>query len=238
MFNNLTNFILIFTILFITLIVLNKYSSKTNESFNNSYINFIHIPKNAGTSIENLKSNIFRYNYHSTDVFNPNLKNQLVILRNPLERFISSVNYAHQKWNHLNVIKELEKQNINTPDKWITVWKDPNHVHHKLLMSEILNKKQQIGNKVIKYKWTYTPQKAWFNKPKYIIILDNLDEELKKVFKLHNLKFNLKKKNVTVRNNENISDENKKWINNFYKEDWKLYNKYKDVPLNLRININ
>lgn len=53
-------------------------------------INFIHIP--GGTSIKEITNN------SRTIVYNKNLSNQLVVIRNPIDRFISSVYYAIQKY--------------------------------------------------------------------------------------------------------------------------------------------
>lgn len=226
-------YIIIIIILLIILLSINSFEHYTN----NNIINFIHIPKNAGSSIRELCNNKLKYNGHGTNVFNPSLNNQLVILRNPLERFISSVKYCLEKWNHLENIKVLLKNNINTPDKWITIWKNKNHPQHKILMEEIYNKSHKLGNKKIKYKWTYTPQVKWFNKPKYILIMDNLDEELKYICNELNMPYNLKKKNTTTNKETPISKENIEWINNFYKDDWILYNKYTKIPFKNRINL-
>ena len=60
--------------------------------------------------------------------------------------------------------------------------------------------------------------------------MDNLDEELKYICNELNMPYNLKKKNTTTNKETPISKENIEWINNFYKDDWILYNKYTQIP--------
>jgi hypothetical protein len=63
-------------------------------------INFVHIPKNAGTELRvrlcGRRSPNFEivYNGHATD--GRSLTNQLIVLREPVERFASAVRYALQ----------------------------------------------------------------------------------------------------------------------------------------------
>ena len=65
--------------------------------------NFIHIPKNAGTSIKkNIDSNLnlksfIKYNDHNTCVFKSITENNVIILRDPIDRFCSAVNYTIKK---------------------------------------------------------------------------------------------------------------------------------------------
>ena len=68
--------------------------------------------------------------------------------------------------------------------------------------------------------------------------MDNLDEELKYICNTLNMSYNLKKTNTTSKQETHISKENLEWINNFYKDDWILYNKYKQIPFKNRINYN
>ena len=130
-------------------------------------INFIHIPKNGGTSIQEICNSTIVYNGHKTDVYQKNLSNQLVIIRNPIDRFVSSVYYAIQKWSHDPQIKYLISKKIDTPEKWVQIWSDPKHPYHNNLMSEMINEDHFIGNKLNKYKWTYSPQSLWINNPKF-----------------------------------------------------------------------
>lgn len=78
--------------LLLLIILIQFISINQIEYFENNLINFIHIPKNAGTSIKELCNNKLKYNGHGTDVFNKNIKNQLIILRNPVERLYQQLN--------------------------------------------------------------------------------------------------------------------------------------------------
>jgi len=213
-------------------------------------INFIHIPKNGGTSIEEIcynKSNTTSslmtgtggtliYNGHHSDVYDKKLSNQLVIIRNPIDRFISAVYYAIQKWSHEPQIQYLISKNIDSPEKWVQVWSDPKHPDHNNLMSEMINKSHFIGNKRNKYKWTYSPQSLWINNPRFVIIMDNLNDEFQYFFKKYKIDSTLmEQKNSTYHKDDQLSVESIHFLRNFYKEDFILYEKYKHMNIEERL---
>lgn len=199
-------------------------------------INFIHIPKNGGTSIKEICNNTIVYNGHNTDIYNKKLCNKLVVIRDPIDRFISSVYYAIQKWSHIPEVKYLISKNIDTPEKWVKIWSEPKHQYHNDLMSEMLNKTHFIGNKLNKYKWTYSPQSLWINNPRFVIIMDDFNNEFQYFVKKNNIKISsINKKNSTYRKHDKLSTESIEFLRNFYKEDFIIYEKYKQMSIEERL---
>ncbi len=207
-------------------------------------INFIHIPKNAGTTIKQIcnpktiysANNILVYNGHRTDSFNKKLTNQFVVIRNPIDRFISAVSYSLQKWSNEPHVKYLIENKIDTPEKWVKIWMNPKDKQYPYLMNMIKNKNHKIGNRVIEYKWTYSPQSLWINNPKFVIIMDNFDIELQYFIKKYKIKFsNINKKNNTHHKDTKLSIESIHFLRDFYKEDFILYEKYKHIGIENRL---
>lgn len=180
-------------------------------------INFIHIPKNGGSSLKQIcKRHKFKllYNPHKVNV--KNKLNQLIILRNPIDRFISSVYYCIEKWSHEEQIKNLIEKGINTPEKWIEVWSNPEHEYYDLLMKEMLNVNHMIGNKKPKYKWTYCKQIEWFDKPRFIIIMDNYEDEIKILFNKLGIKYNLPIVNSTKKKDKFLSEKSINFLKEYF----------------------
>jgi len=116
--------IIIVLIIFIIILILkNKY----NEYFNNINLKFIHIPKNAGTSIENLGNKygikwgkydnihvykqLYAYNWHSPYFIKEKNTHYFAIIRNPYDRIISVFYYNANK--HINNINNLNSHIIS-----------------------------------------------------------------------------------------------------------------------------
>ena len=202
-------------------------------------INFIHIPKNGGTSIRLLCDNkTLKYNPHKADVFDKNITNQLVIIRNPIERFVSAVNYGLEKWSHEPQIKFLIDNKIDSAEEWIQIWKNPSHKYYSNLMDEMKNKTQRIGNNLPEYKYTYCPQSIWINNPKYICIMDSLEndfEYFQTTILKQDRKKSLTKTNFTTKKNNDLSEDSINFLKKIYNDDFILYNKYKNIDVKLRI---
>jgi hypothetical protein len=198
-------------------------------------INFIHIPKNAGNSIKQIcNQSTFKYNPHSTNVYN-NIANQLIIIRNPIDRFISAVYYSLQKWSSEPHVKYLIDHKIDTPEKWVQIWMNPLHKHHMHLMNMIKNNDHKIGNKLLEYKWTYSSQSLWINNPKYVIIMDNFNEEFQYFKNKYNIIGDIKNINSSNHINDTLSNKSIDFLRHFYKKDFILYNLYKNKTIKERL---
>jgi len=116
---------------------------------------------------------------------------------------------------------------------------DPTHKHHPLVMHELKNKVLNIGTIKPKYKWTYCEQYFWVNNPKYVIIMDDFNNELKYFIKnvigkeCDNIKIN--KKNFTIKTPYTLSLKSIIFLKKIYKNDILLYKTYKNMHITERL---
>lgn len=176
---------------------------------------FIHIPKNGGTSIKKAidNNNItnMKYFYHSVIFDNiPKTHNEIIIIREPLDRFTSAFFYAK---NFL-----IRKTKFNNPDEFVYGITNLDTEALKLLRPQ--RKKHSINRKVIATDFIFHQQTSWVNNPYKIIFHDKIQEGF------NNLGFDIKIPHVNKTTNKvdfEYSQRSLKFIFNMYKKDFKFY---------------
>ena len=208
--------------------IMNRCSNKTDSSKIKKKYTFIHIPKNAGTSLRNILDNS-KYSKTIPISFVPHSypekrSNEIVILRDPIDRFISAFYYSKQKWAN-----DLNKQFID-PNELAEALADKNNLKHNIAFDMISNNSDHtVLGKKTRYLWTYMPQSTWcINNPKYILRYEYLESDFNKLLKQIGYKhyIELPKSNKSVHYNSYLSDKAKDFIYNFYESDYDLLKKH------------
>ena len=189
-------------------------------------INFIHIPKNGGkTILEIVKKHRLKSLMYFAHWAMPFVEDgiNLYVLRDPVERFCSAVNFALQKWSCDKNVRNCIKHGINTPEKFIQCYINKNHKYHNIVKAEIENKegKHKIGRMILKYKYIYTPQVLWIRKKNNIYILfENYNEELKEVLDRIDINIEIPRINASKKRNNKLSKKSIEFLQRFYKDDY------------------
>ena len=199
---------------------------------------FIHIPKNAGSSIISMLKDATRCCGHSTDVrqLSPNIA-QIVVLRDPVERFCSALQYALDYWSSEPEVRRLIDLGLTDHNDMIDAFRDPQHQHHSAICDEILNRDHRIGKRLLRYKWTYTLQHEWVHRPKYVLLFEKLDRELPMLCKALGLEppTEIAHSNASRRQKKTqLTVENKAFLKKLYAKDYALLAKYRQIPDNVR----
>ncbi len=192
-------------------------------------LEFIHIPKNGGSSIEKtyrdqnwgrfrlkkyLNNNIFFFNkiseWHDPYIIKTYSDNKrfFCIFRNPIEKFISAYNHHPKKRGKYNDINLFIKD-----------YKD-----------KIINK-QKI------YDYHFLHQYEYIKYCKYVLLLDNLDYQLKILLKKYNIEWKkLIYEQKGTKEKKKITDDNLLILKDIYKEDIIIYENLKNRNINDIIN--
>jgi len=186
---------------------------------------FIHIPKNAGTAIErhcNMKDTghkNWKY-YFSKYLSEWEEYTSFAIIRDPVDRFISSYRYARMKKSYWHDNPQPNKAIYGEhPDYQICNKFDINSLCSKLNSNAV---KLSHPGWLPQYKWICN----WRRKVKIDVLIkyENLNKGLE-TLKIHDLpKLNFSKGSEDLE----ITEENKSFLRSFYKKDYKLLESIKN----------
>lgn len=203
---------------------------------------FVHIPKNAGTSIRKTLSPFMRVSLHNTpfsEIKKKNIK-QLIVLRDPVERFYSSVNFTLRTESDAVLLKA---EDYDDPNDWVEAIRDPSHSYHEAVMKNLTPRIHpafdNIDNKHINIRWHFAPQYLWIKNPTYVLMFDKLEEEMRFFFKhiLCEPYTKLLNENRSNKKLKELSPKNLRFVQEFYAKDMRMYNYYSSLPIENRILI-
>lgn len=219
------------------------------DSITRTTIDFVHIPKNAGTSIgelcsPNLPSSFLVYNGHSIDPCTL-MGEQFVILREPKDRFCSAVRYSlaymrDDPNGDLGKFHNFQSKGLVDPNSWAEVLADVNHEHYKLVNSEIINVQHKVGNLLLDDKWTFAPQHIWLNKCRSprVALFHELANDLRYLFTIMNHSFECDIPHENAASDTGCSELSiyaHKYLNDKYREDIDIFNIYNTMPKEVRM---
>jgi hypothetical protein len=200
---------------FILLCVLISYNINYPESFENK---FVHIPKTAGSSIAQFLSN------YDIDILghdhNANIPNAIIVIRHPIDRFISTFKY----WKKLCIHEQVCDNSVHLKD-FIEYIKTDNE---KMLISPHYQ------------KWHYLPQSNYIDPSNYkntIIVKyskNMMNTKMKILLKYLNIPdkgIELPSENLSLDFYVHLDNVDLEWIYMYYQKDFDLYNKLNNPEL-------
>jgi len=206
-------------------------SSKNNIQ---TTFGFIHIPKNAGSSITRFISEKKLPIQTSNHWYKQQLgMEEIVVLRCPLVRFQSAFQYGKKYWeNPVN-------RHFSSANELAECASDPGHSKHKLAWFELGNKpgdmfKRNLSNdpvhsvqgRAIDFTFVYEPQSSWMvNNPKHILRFNKLEQDFTDL--MSKLGFGNSVTLMRLNKSENdteqyFSDKSLEFLKNIYRKDFSL----------------
>lgn len=208
------------------------------ENASNKKYTFIHIPKCGGSSVETYFE--MNYNNYITGTTHKWVcekdNNPIVIIRNPIDRFISLYHYwkngSHGRNSRTNEFTD-KYGNFNIKD-FIKMYKDNTESIKNNYMHELVNG----------YMWRihYFPQTYWINPSFFsnsivIVYADDLSDKITSLLQFLNIEnkgIELCKSNITRKKDNELNiildEEDSIWIREHFKEDFDLWDKANNNP--------
>lgn len=201
--------------------------------------NFIHIPKNGGSSFKKICDNkTITYRHHNFCPFENPIKNSIVVLREPEDRICSAIRYMFQKANSRSLNLKLNRCGIFNENDFLISWsrKDSSFKYVEEVLRMYTNT-QKVGSKKFDFNWVFLPQVTWFNNPNTVFTTNHLSKE----FGVFGQKFNIRKKlptlNTTKKTQTILSNEASMFLKKMYPKDYDLWDYWSKIDVQDRIDI-
>lgn len=194
-------------------------------------LSFIHIPKNAGTSVKQaIADNQLPIRATGHPYPRKLTTEEIVVLRCPMSRFVSAFSYGRKYWP-----SPINAQFVD-PNELAVSAADPAHPKHSLAWSELGNRPEHIfsrsgkagpqhtvASRVTDFSWAYEPQSTWlFNEPVHVLRYRHLSDDFAAFLELKGLPRDVR----LARTNESsgdcgrLSNEAKAFLESMYKIDF------------------
>lgn len=187
-------------------------------------IKFIHIEKNAGSSFHDMiKDGIlkgFEYYPHSCNVEKLG-KNQMIILRDPFDRFASAFYFS---WKYFD--GKLQRTGSKNPNDLAEML----YNNDPIAMDSIRNKDLNIGTRASGIDYIFAPQHYSICNPKYVLFYETLREDFYELLeRIQHPRVELWHINKGRREKFEYSDKSIKFIKDFYKHDFEAINYFRKL---------
>ena len=182
---------------------------------------FIHIPKNAGMSMEkaikSLNSDTIKFFHHGCLFKNLINYKEIIILRDPIDRFTSAFFYLKNYPKNVN-------SSFSTPDQLIDgfINFDPEASN----FVKVQKHNHSVNGNIINTDWVFHKQSSWIHKPNIVMIYENLDSEIDNLNAILKINLTLPKINSRKRLPFKYSSKHIDFIKLYYAEDFENYSIY------------
>lgn len=178
---------------------------------------FIHIPKNAGQSIERALKNVPEIDFFGHGVPNHRIKDhkRIYVLRDPVDRFTSAFFYL-KKYRY-----NRENNFFENPDELLRALGESDLRADQFM--KIHEGFHHVNGEPIKTDWVFHPQSAWIFEPWRVMMFHKLDEEIDLLNETLGVNIKIIHHNKSNRVDFEYSADSLNILHTIYEKDFELF---------------